>query len=62
MSLAELEATVAWLERNRFSDRLHLLEGDAKYAWTARQRRLDLSSGKRPREGASKPSATASGP
>ena len=32
MSLAELEATVAWLERNRLSDHLHLLEGDAKYA------------------------------
>ena len=62
MSLAELEATVAWLERNRLSDHLHLLEGDAKYAWTARQRRLDLGSGKRPRERAPKPSATASGP
>jgi hypothetical protein len=62
MSLAELEATVAWLERNRLSDHLHLLEGDAKYAWTARQRRLDLGAGKRPREKVSKPSATASGP
>jgi hypothetical protein len=61
MSLAELEATVAWLERNRLSDHLHLLEGDAKYAWTARQRRLDLGSGKRPSERAQKASA-ASGP
>ena len=62
MSLAELEATVAWLERNRIADHLHLLEGDAKYAWTARQRRLDLGSDKRPRERTPKPSATASGP
>ena len=38
MSLAELEAAVAWLERNRLSDHLHLLDGDARYAWTARQR------------------------
>jgi hypothetical protein len=59
--VAELEARVAWLERNRLADHLHLLEGDAKYAWTARQRRLDLGSGKRPRERA-KASATASGP
>ena len=62
MSLAELEAAIAWLERNRLSDHLHLLEGDAKYAWTARQRRLDLGTGKRPRERAPKPSVTASGP
>ena len=62
MSLAELEATVAWLERNRLSDHLHLLESNAKYAWTARQRRLDLGSGKRLRERATKPSAAASGP
>ena len=60
MSLAELEATVAWLERNRLADHLHLLEGDAKYAWTARQRRLDLGPGKRPRERAPKPTAAAS--
>jgi superfamily II DNA or RNA helicase len=40
MSLAELEATVAWLERNRLSDHLHLLTGDARYSWTARQRRF----------------------
>jgi hypothetical protein len=57
MSLAELEATVAWLERNRIADHLHLLEDDAKYAWTARQRRLDLEPGRRPNKRASKPSA-----
>jgi superfamily II DNA or RNA helicase len=38
MTLAELEAAVAWLERNRLSDHLHLLEGDPRYAWQARQR------------------------
>lgn len=38
MTLAELEAAAAWLERNRLSDHLHLLAGDARYAWTARQR------------------------
>ena len=38
MTQAELEATVAWLERNRLSDHLHLLDGDARHAWTARRR------------------------
>jgi superfamily II DNA or RNA helicase len=47
MSLAELEATVAWLERNRIADHLHLLEGDGRFAWTARQRRFDLAAGGR---------------
>ena len=37
MTLAELEATAAWLERNRLCDHLHLLDGDARYAWTARR-------------------------
>jgi hypothetical protein len=50
MSLAELEAAIAWLERNRIADHLHLLQGDAKYAWTARQRRLDLGSVERTRD------------
>jgi hypothetical protein len=59
MSLAELEATIAWLERNRLSDHLHLLEEDAKYAWTARQRRLDLSPGKPPGGGPCRRSRTA---
>lgn len=39
MTLAELEAALAWLERSRLSDHLHLLEGDARYAWSERQRR-----------------------
>jgi hypothetical protein len=39
MTLAELEAAVAWLERNRLSDHLHVLEGDARYAWTVAVRR-----------------------
>ena len=38
MQLAELEAAAAWLERNRLSDHLHLLDGDSRYAWTARKR------------------------
>ncbi len=39
MTLAELEAAVAWLERNRLSDHLHVLEGDPRYAWTVAVRR-----------------------
>src|SRR3954466_6325053 len=46
MTLPELEAALAWLERNRLADFLHLLEGDARYAWAARQR-----SAWRPRNG-----------
>ncbi|MCB1882775.1 MAG: DEAD/DEAH box helicase family protein [Geminicoccaceae bacterium] len=38
MTLDELEAALAWLERNRLADHLHLLDGDARYAWTARRR------------------------
>ena len=38
MTLQELEAAVGWLERNRLYDNLSLLDGDARYAWTARQR------------------------
>ncbi len=39
MGLADLEAALAWLERNRLSEHLHLLEGDTRYAWTAAKRR-----------------------
>ncbi len=38
MTLAELGAAVSWLERNRLSDHFNLLEGDMRYAWSARQR------------------------
>jgi hypothetical protein len=38
MTLAELEAAVGWLERNRLADQLHLLDGDPRYAWIARKR------------------------
>ncbi len=38
MTLAELEAAVSWLERNRLADHLHLLEGDPRYSWSVRQR------------------------
>lgn len=39
MTTAELEAALAWLERHRLADHVHLLDGDARYAWSARQRR-----------------------
>ncbi|MFL5282958.1 MAG: DEAD/DEAH box helicase [Rhodopila sp.] len=39
MTIAELEASLGWLERHRLSDHVDLLEGDPKYAWTVRQRR-----------------------
>ena len=38
MTLAELEAAVAWLDRNRLSDHVELLDGDMRNAWSARQR------------------------
>ena len=38
MTLDELEAAVAWLDRNRLSDHIELLDGDMRYAWSARQR------------------------
>ena len=38
MSLAELQAALGWLERNRLADHLHLLDDDPRYAWTARKR------------------------
>jgi superfamily II DNA or RNA helicase len=46
MSLAELEATVGWLERNRLSDHVGHLEGDPQYRWsrTQRESRLRLGS------------------
>ncbi len=47
MSLAELEATVAWLERNRLADHLHRLEGDGRFTWTARQRRFAFAARER---------------
>ena len=38
MTLAELKAAAAWLERNRLAEHAHLLEDDPRYAWTVRQR------------------------
>ncbi|KMO22758.1 restriction endonuclease subunit R [Methylobacterium platani JCM 14648] len=38
MTLEELEAALAWLERNRLQDHLHLLDGDTRYAWSVRRR------------------------
>ena len=37
MGPAELEAALGWLERNRLRDHLHLLAGDARYAWDVRR-------------------------
>ena len=37
MTLAELEAAVAWLERHRIGEVLHLLDGDQRYGWVARR-------------------------
>jgi hypothetical protein len=38
MTLAELEAAVEWLGRNRLRDHLQLLEGDHRFGWRARPR------------------------
>ncbi len=38
MSLSDLEAAVSWLGRNRLADHARVLDGDARYAWTVRQR------------------------
>lgn len=38
MTLPELEAAIGWLERHRLADHTELVAGDARYAWTARQR------------------------
>jgi hypothetical protein len=40
MSMAELEAVVGWLERNRISDHLHLVEDDPQYRWSSTQRQV----------------------
>ncbi|GJD51659.1 hypothetical protein OPKNFCMD_4414 [Methylobacterium crusticola] len=51
MTAAELEAALAWLERNRLQDHLHLLDGDARYAWTLRRRRVAAGAERRPAGG-----------
>ncbi len=38
MTLAELDAAVGWLKRNRLSEHIYLLDDDPRYAWTARKR------------------------
>jgi superfamily II DNA or RNA helicase len=38
MTVAELEAAVEWLGRNRLCDHLHLLDGDHRFGWRARPR------------------------
>lgn len=42
MTLAELEAAVGWLERNRLADHVHLLDDDPRYDWTAGRRRAAI--------------------
>lgn len=37
MTLAELEAAVEWLGRNRLRDHLHLLDGNYRFGWRARR-------------------------
>lgn len=39
MSLAELEAAVGWLERNRLGDHLDLIDDDQRYRWSSRRQR-----------------------
>jgi len=39
MTLSELEAAIGWLERNRLAEHLSVLDGDPRYAWSARKRR-----------------------
>jgi superfamily II DNA or RNA helicase len=39
MTLAELEAAVGWLDRNRAADHLELLRDDHRYHWALRQQR-----------------------
>ena len=38
MTLEDLDAAIGWLEHNRLSGYLHLLDNDPRYAWTARKR------------------------
>jgi superfamily II DNA or RNA helicase len=37
MTIAEMEAAVGWLERNRLADHMHLVRDDPRYAFTARR-------------------------
>ena len=39
MTMAELEAAIGWLERNRVSEHLALIRDDHRYRWSARARR-----------------------
>ena len=56
MSLAELEATVAWLERNRLLEHVDVLGDDASYDWAARRRKAGRA---RTRAGAGSPTPPA---
>ncbi len=39
MTQAELDAAIGWLERHRLGEHTGLLEGDPRYAWSARRRK-----------------------
>ncbi len=58
MTLAELEAAVGWLERNRVADHLGLLRGDHRYEWVATARRQGSAA---PRRGTRPDTAVAGG-
>jgi hypothetical protein len=45
MSLAELEATIGWLERNRLSDHVGHLDDDAQYRWSKTRREGRMRAG-----------------
>ena len=47
MMLAELEAAVGWLERNRLSRHLHLIDNDPQYRWSATSRAGKIRMGRR---------------
>lgn len=54
MTISELESSVAWLERNRVSEHLHILDQDSKYLWEkhkilrASQQKKSLEKGPQP--------------
>jgi hypothetical protein len=47
MTLAELEAAVGWLERNRLRDHVQLLETDAQYRWSRTQQKWQSAARRR---------------
>ena len=54
MTQAELEVEIGWLERNRISSHLGLLQDDPRYGWSARQRRSGMQRGRRGSHGSAR--------